>query len=136
VARPGVTHLRLLLLAVLACGVVQMHILGHLSGEHSPPAAEHVMAAPAPAAAAAPDDDGASAPSAPDRPLDPLAVCLAVLTLLSVPVAMVLLWVRRARPVFRRGPRRLTSGIRRGHDPPGSVPPSGRRLAALSVLRI
>jgi hypothetical protein len=117
--------LRLLLLATVAFGVVQMHSLGHGgTGHESGPAvamAEHsVPADPEPGPAPEPD---------------PLAVCLAVLGALALVAPMlVLLAYRTLRR--DRGAATPAPSARPGRGPPLPVPPLGRQLASLSVLRI
>jgi hypothetical protein len=125
---------RVVLLAAVAVGVVQMHVFGHAAGGHGQgggdSTAVHVIMAPPPAPGQAMPE-----PSWPLPSLDVLAVCLAVLT--SIVVAGLV-------ALFTRGPRRGLAGLRRGSLPRGcSVrgPPVlavlvGRRLAAQSVLRI
>jgi hypothetical protein len=116
---------RVLLLAMVAFGVVQMHSLGHgATGHESGPAAamaEHPMPA---------DPEPGPAPEP-----DPLAVCLAVLGALALVTPMLVLLAygaaRRDRAAATPAP-----SARPGRGPPLPVPPRGRQLASLSVLRI
>lgn len=131
---------RLLLLAVLLLGVVTMHTFGHAAHTSSPHAvvvstdthdggafATQLSAAGAPAPEAhhgSHDGDG--------PPMDPLSVCLAVLSLSAAAIALLL----ALEPGSRRGSpachRARQAGTRRA--PP---PPSGRLLLhQLSVLRV
>ncbi|MPZ29055.1 MAG: hypothetical protein GEV12_22330 [Micromonosporaceae bacterium] len=137
-AGPGAAHLRLLLLLAVACGVVQMHILGHASDEHGgyadqPLEAGHAMAGPYPPSGEEPEGGGVPGP---ERPVDPLAVCLAIVTTVGLTAAVVFLWTRRAVSRLAGVSRQVARGMWWGRGPPFVVPPLGRRIAALSVLRI
>jgi hypothetical protein len=116
---------RVLLLAMVAFGMLQMHSLGHGgTGHEGRPAvamAEHsVPADPEPGPAPEPD---------------PLAVCLAVLGALALAAPML---VRLVYGALRRDRAAATPApsVRPGRGPPLPVPPLGRQLASLSVLRI
>jgi hypothetical protein len=139
VAGVGAAQLRLLLLVIVACGVVQMHVLGHSAGEHRgyPGAVSptHAMAGSEPSTGDAPGRHGGA--PAPDGSPDLLVVCLAILAAAGLAAAAALfLWLRRARTSLIALSRRLAGGRQWGRDPPLPVPRLGRRLASLSVLRI
>jgi hypothetical protein len=150
---------RLLWLLLVAVGLVQMHIFGHVSEGHGPgttvggemAAAEtHMAVLPGAGIAAVPaqtrSDTGAvpvvaspedgTTPAEPAHRWDPLAVCLAVLTAAGAAAAAVLLLARLVG--FLVGPRLrpVLRGSWRGRGPPVLVPPCGWRIADLSVLRI
>jgi hypothetical protein len=113
-----------------------MHVSGHVSTDHGP----GLSAAPVTAHAdmAADEVDApATGGGGSELSLDVLAVCLAILASagLAATVMAVLLVARRAaaRPGRGGGARARRWS---GRGPPRSSPPVGRRLAALSVLRI
>lgn len=160
VGRPGSAAVRLLLLGLLTLGVVGMHTLGHPSSHdtpamgtqaapaHSSQASEHadlatadaallkVMSSNAPSTSpgmhfAAPSHQ----PGAPGMGLDPLSVCLGILTVLGLTIAVRLARLRRDEGVMpppRGGVGIGGSGTR---GPPGR-PAVGLHLADLSVQRI
>jgi hypothetical protein len=134
---------QLVLLAAVAFGVVQMHTLGHPDPGHGAPhtavaaVPEHGLA-PAghqPALASLEQAPAGHAPAGPQRALDPLTVCLAVLTALGLagPLLALLAIGRTRRPATPS--RRPACQVPAGRGPPlESMRP--RRLALLSVLRI
>jgi hypothetical protein len=136
---PSGSWLRLLLLVILALGVLQMHGSGHTTGQpgtghqaagHQAAGAEHA----APPMASGPAN--ATDPGEPDRPVDPLAVCLAVLTALGLAAPVLALLAARWAATRDRPADPPAARVRAGRGPPAPVPPLPRRLALQSVLRI
>ncbi|CAM5379156.1 hypothetical protein GCM10010329_14300 [Streptomyces spiroverticillatus] len=136
---------RLLLLTALLFGIVTMHTLGHPAQEHedtasvtvshqeapAPPHAAHRKEAPASTLAPALASTLATTTEPPLHGMDPMSVCLAVLTVWNIALLCTLALSRRpqgwAEPV-------RDSGLLRSlwpHPPPLRV-----ALARLSVLRI
>jgi hypothetical protein len=116
-----------LLLLVLMLGVMGMHTLGHPSEEHH--GGSSVLAfthGPTSRLAAAP-------PCTP--PLDPMDVCLAVLTAMGFASVLAALLTTGRRG---SGTRVMAGGAWGvcGRGPPPGVRAIGRRLAILSVLRM
>ncbi|MEU8891047.1 DUF6153 family protein [Streptomyces sp. NPDC048442] len=132
---------RLLLFAALLLGIVTMHTLGHPSGEHggrdtgsvsisAPMTAPHALHT-APGTTASDPTPALSSPQGPLHGMDPMSVCLAVLTAWGVALL---------------GARLLTSRPFAWAAPPGGgvllralwprPPPRKAVLARLSVLRI
>jgi hypothetical protein len=129
-----------LLVVVVAGGLVIMHVAGNASTSHDGHA-EVTLAAGHDMAAVPPSIGDASgcctpAPAGPEGAFDPAAVCLAILTAVGLAAAVVLWLLRaaRSRPAALRRPPAAQRW--RGRGPPVSMPPLGRRIAALSVLRI
>jgi hypothetical protein len=137
------TSWRLLLIAMVAVGVVQMHVFGHPIADHRMPVGAAPAAALAIAGSSASHSDtamGAGADEAagsggPERSIDLLAVCLAILAAAGVVAAVAVLLTRPAGPVLGSAGG-LLARCCCGRDPPAPVPPLRRRLADLSVLRI
>lgn len=131
-----VRMVRMVLLAAVAVGVVQMHVFGHAGGGHGEDAGDSkaghaiMVASPPTLLPAVPEP----APLWPSPSVDVLAVCLAVLTSMALAGLVAL---------FTCGPRRL-AGRGRGslprvcavRGPPVFASLVSRRLAAQSVLRI
>ncbi|MGW0227428.1 hypothetical protein ACWDWO_03865 [Actinopolymorpha singaporensis] len=160
VGRRGSAAVRLLLLGLLTLGVVGMHTLGHPSSHHPPEMGTQAVPAhsshgsehadPATAGSAQVKATGNDARSiAPGRHhtvtshksgdrgmgLDPLSVCLGVLTVLGLIIALRLARLRRDEGIVPR--RRVGVGIGGSgtRGPPGR-PAVGLHLADLSVQRI
>lgn len=131
-------RLRLVLLVIVACGVVQMHVLGHADRDHAGDAGAAVPVAHGMAEAAEPPaaDAPAGGVPGPERSPDPLAVCLAILGVVGLAVTIMILWIRWATPSAPAAARLVAGGMRRWRGPPLPVPRQARRLAALSLLRI
>ncbi|MFC9246533.1 hypothetical protein ACFT7S_21850 [Streptomyces sp. NPDC057136] len=130
-----------LLFVALLFGIATMHTVGH-PAEHPPPGASataahrgHEAPEPVPAASSAlphasPARDAADA--APMSGMDPMAVCLAVLSTWAVALlALRLVGPRRAGPLSGR-----MAGVRLPRLPRPDPPPRKAVLATLSVLRI
>ncbi len=129
---------RLLLLAVLALGVAGMHTLGHPHGGNATamrgPTPVEAWSHHAAALTSLPAADGLIATDAPVPPMDPMNVCLAILTAVGIAItvlALLSISTRARRTTLPHGPVWTVSA----RGPPTCVPPLGRRLAALSVLR-
>lgn len=120
---------RLLLLALLAFGVLGMHTLGHPT--HTGHGGAHL-----PTATTAHHDVMMIAVEGTDSStgmLDPMNVCLAILTVLTLAALVSALYLATGR----QGGHRLYQGatlILAGRGPPAR-PPLGLILADLSVLR-
>ncbi|MGW8887074.1 hypothetical protein [Streptomyces sp. NPDC055749] len=137
-----------LLLVALLFGIATMHTVGHPS-EHPPPGTSATVAHAGHPAASDADahvgadagagvgagvgaDLGADADAAPMSGMDPMAVCLAVLSTWAVALlALRLLRPKRAGPLSSRA-----AGVRLPLLPRPDPPPRKTVLASLSVLRI
>lgn len=123
-----------LLLVALLFGIATMHTVGH-PAEHASPgpsaaAAHGEHEAPPPAAASAAASSAVD--SAPMSGMDPMTVCLAVLSTWGVALLVLrLLGPRRARLLPGRA-----AGVRAPLLPWPNPPPRKTVLATLSVLRI
>ena len=132
--------LRLLLFAAVAIGIAGMHTLGHPGDEHSsmatsPAAHDDSMHAAEPmSGAAALTRATAVILPATGGGLDPMTVCMAIITGagLFLLVVLMLHTGRRAVGAYRAMPQWATAV---GRAPPRSVS-AGLKLADLSVLRI
>jgi hypothetical protein len=143
---------RLLMLVAVAFGVMSMHTLGHADQNRAPhaamthvastldmPAAVAAVPHTVPALAAAPlamatVDGHLSDFRIPMPVMDPMTVCLAVLTAVGVVVLLAGLLANR-RTSFGGGAAFRPLWTIAGRGPPFAVPPLGRRLAILSVSR-
>ncbi|MCY0955162.1 hypothetical protein [Streptomyces sp. H27-S2] len=130
-------HARLLLCAALLLGIVTMHSLGHPAEHGSSPMPGHAVVADAPAPLGhAPEPLSADGPRAeapaPVGGMDPLSVCLAVLSVWTVALLT-------ARVLSRRtGDPALSALVRPAHALWPIPPPASPRtlLAQSSLLRI
>lgn len=137
---------QLLLFAALLFGIFTMHTVGHPAehggpgGGAAPMAAEHSMTAPGPAAGQVTQVPEAAHPGirhpvrpAPMRGMDPMAVCLAVLTVWGLALLTALMAARRPANGVPG-----TAGARSPRLPRPPPPPRPRKalLTSLSVLRI
>lgn len=127
-----------LLLVALLFGIATMHTVGH-PAEHPPPGTAatvahggHPEAESAPTASSAlPRPAAPDADAPPMSGMDPMAVCLAVLSTWAVAlIALRLLGPRRA------GPTHDGAAVRLPLAPWPNPPPRRTLLASLSVLRI
>ncbi|MFD2079648.1 hypothetical protein SAMN05421678_116174 [Actinopolymorpha cephalotaxi] len=162
IGRSGSAAVRLLLLGLLTLGVVGMHTLGHPSSHdapamstsagaphspHSSQPSEHVDLATADTAGMGMGGDAPSIipgmhlavsshqPGGPGMGLDPLSVCLGVLTMLGLMIAGRL--VRLLRDDGTAVRRHLGTGVGgSGTRGPPDLPAVGLHLADLSVQRI
>lgn len=128
---------RLLLLAVLALGVLGMHTLGHPSDEHGADTAmASVEALPhgATHAAVAATASHGLAIAGETAVMNPMNVCLAILTAFAIASLLAVLLANRDRRISV-ATTYCPSWTVGGRGPPLPVAPLGRRLAALSVLR-
>ncbi|MGN5631309.1 hypothetical protein [Streptomyces sp. AC154] len=139
---------QLLLFAALLFGIFTMHTVGHPAehggrgGAAAPMAAAgHAAAAPmavahaaaAPEAAAAHPDLRRPVHPAPMRGMDPMAVCLAVLSVWGLALLTALMAARRPASGL---PRTTVAGSSRRPRPPPPPRPRKAVLTGLSVLRI
>lgn len=122
---------RLLLLALLVAGVVGMHTTGHSQARHPAMAAAHADMDSHPATAMG---MAAATPAPPtDTGMDPVEMCLAVLTVLGMLVLLAA--AGYARQVTTRRVGGLSWRIHgTGRDPP-EHPLHGLRITDLAVLR-
>lgn len=130
-------HARLLLCAALLLGIVTMHSLGHPAEHGSSPMTGHAVTADAPALPDhAPEPLSAHGPRAeaptPGGGMDPLSVCLAVLSVWTVVLLTAGVLSRRT------GNPALSALVPRAHALWPIPPPAGPRslLAHSSLLRI
>ncbi|MET9022780.1 hypothetical protein ABZV93_22645 [Actinopolymorpha sp. NPDC004070] len=133
--RSGQAVMRLLVLGLLTLGVMGMHTLGHPSSHHAPADAAMAMGGEAPSITPgmhllAPSHQ----PGAPGMALNPLSVCLGVLTALGLAIALRLVWLRRVRGTAARRSLAVGVGGSATRGPPGW--PVGLHLADLSVQPI
>jgi hypothetical protein len=118
---------RLLTLVAVAFGVLSMHTFGHADQDRAPHAA---MAH----AAVATVDGELTAVGVPMPAMDPMTVCLAVLTTVGVVVLLAGLLANR-RTGLARAPAHRPLWTVLGRGPPSAVSPLDQRLAILSVSR-
>ncbi|GIG61617.1 hypothetical protein Lfu02_59890 [Longispora fulva] len=118
------TRLRVVMLALLILGIVGMHTLGHPAAGHGSMPAMATVGAPA-------DHPEHAGPAVVGlgMGLDPMSVCLAVLT------ALTLLLVAAAASRFARGSQAVRVRVDPGRAGSSRGPPRPL-LADLSVLRI
>ncbi|NYH89207.1 hypothetical protein [Actinopolymorpha rutila] len=163
VGRSGSAAVRLLVLGLLTLGVAGMHTLGHPSSHDAPAMGAHAVPAhSAHSSHSSTHVDLATADTAlanavggnvssiipgmhlavsshksggPGMGLDPLSVCLGVLTMLGLIIAVRLVRLRRDEVMVPR--RRVGIGVGGSgtRGPPG-CPAVGLHLAGLSVQRI
>ncbi|ROQ71055.1 DUF6153 family protein [Streptomyces sp. NBC_01260] len=128
----GARYGQLLLFAALLFGIVTMHTVGH-PAEHSGQGAAAMTASHATAAGTVHPDARRPARPAPMRGMDPMAVCLAVLSVWGLALLTVLMVARRPADSVAGG-----AGTRTSWRPRPPPPPRPRKavLTDLSVLRI